>query len=294
MAGNARRYLGLVEGTVHDLCLDKISPWFRPVPVEVVEPYEDIAEIGYEVDGLIGQGESAAVLTLLMPMSDSLEDRGPGTLGWFSPTERNLLARMDAEIEATRVEIYSTGGPNNNHFEKMIDDARAQYQIIADTYHHYDRQKAYVTPGDGIQKASLNLDFYDFVDNLDTKHYKDAALEWRGNYPPDILKDRQDAREDVRKAWDHMLSVLWCCRVWLAATASYFDNRALWFERENNRNSGLAMAPQTGQSNTNSRGYKVVTPTRSTRAGGEEGGSSSMGMILFGVAIGTVFLLSKR
>lgn len=295
MPGPARRYLGLTDD-VHPSCLDKLSPWFRPQPILVSQPYENLDEIAFEVPGIIGAGESAAVLSLVMPMSDSLVDRGPGTLGWYSEEEMALLDRISKHIDEVRSEVYGTGGNDNNKFQAMIDDARDQHDLIASIYHQFDNQTQYVTPGWGVVRAPLDRSYSSFRDQLSESHYDTGQLDGHGNKLGYLEQQRVDAREEVRKAWDHMLSVLWCSEVWLAATESYYANRELWFERKNNIGSGLTMAPTTGQSNTSGRTSTNVTntsPIRATRSGDDGGESNSGGMLLLVMSAGVALLLSR-
>jgi hypothetical protein len=311
MPGPARRYTGL-HNDVPSMCLDKMSPWYRLAPVVVESPYENVNDVVVEIDGILGPWESSLVHTLFMPMADTISDLGPGTIGWYTDAEMDLLSRVRARIVSTKNEAASIGHPHAGEMKALIDDALAQNDFIFEEYETWAKMH-YVTEDWGVLWGPLDRAYDDFEAHLWRDYYTSPGIDLIGDRETYLEENRRMARTSIREAWDHMLSVLWCGEVWMAAIEAEKANKAIYFENEADRTGTFATKPQTGKSASgqvdlgrtfqatqsaqaatvaNSSIQGQTASIRATRTG-EESSAKGSGLILLAATVGVAFLLSR-
>lgn len=228
MARNAPTYPELAKAP--SLCKDKAAPYFRIDPVEVVAPYKGRDSFSVPVVGIVNADDPSSVFELFEPLQDTLEDQGPGTLGWESEVELGLLVDVIAEAQDTAeaASAYDIDGASG--VANMAKKAEQVLGQIADTYQNFRDNVIYqIKQGDATVNVTFPLSVpeedFDPLPGFTTVETLDAA--------------RIQARANIVRWWDHGLSLLWCAQIGLAQLESYTENQKA--------QGGLAQPGDTGR-----------------------------------------------
>ncbi len=215
MARNAPTYSELNNAPA--LCKDKAAPYIRFDPVQVRAPYNGVDVVAVPVEGIINTDDTTTVYELFLPLEDSLEDQGQGTLGWQSDAELDLIIDMINEAnevvaEAQAMTIEGAGGIAN-----MAAKAVYYLEMIADTYQNFQEDVLYkIEQGDKTLYVSFPLNIHE--DGIHPVIDFGSDATWQG--------PRIQARANIVKWWDHALSLLWCAEIGIAQVESFLGNKA--------------------------------------------------------------------
>lgn len=185
------------------ICSDKALPYFRVDPVVVRAPFNgvDIAEV--ELEGVINTEDSQELLDLFLPMQDTFEDAGEGTLGWEGDEEMDFLTEMKTEAATLAAESVDYQGPQAQQVRDLAFAAIDIFDSIDAIYAVFHGEVLYTVAEGGVQAFPLSVHAAEF----------EAQLL---NPEPQWEETRWANRETIRRAWDHALSLVWCADVILA------------------------------------------------------------------------------
>jgi hypothetical protein len=199
------------------LCKDKAAPYIRVDPAQVRAPYKGVDVVVVPVEGIINTDDTTTIFEMFLPLEESLDDQGVGTLGWQSDEELDLIIDMINEAnevvaEAQAMTIEGAGGIVN-----MAAKAVYYLEMIADTYQSFQEDVVYKIEQGGTElyvSFPLNHSEDSFHPVIDFG--SDAT--WQG--------PRIQARVNIVKWWDHALSLLWCSEIGIAQVESFLGNKA--------------------------------------------------------------------